>query len=91
MTPQCFCEFGPFLLDRAKRLLQRDGEVVPLTPKYFEILLALVESSGEVVGKDRLIERVWPDSFVEEGSCIAARLPLTCWFGRKGLHGGESS
>jgi DNA-binding winged helix-turn-helix (wHTH) protein/Flp pilus assembly protein TadD/TolB-like protein len=46
----------------------RDDEVVPLTPKCFEILLALVERGGEVVGKEDLMNRVWPDSFVEEGN-----------------------
>jgi TolB-like protein/DNA-binding winged helix-turn-helix (wHTH) protein/Tfp pilus assembly protein PilF len=49
-------------------LLLRGGETVPLTPKCFEILNALVESGGEVVSKESLIERVWPDSFVEEGN-----------------------
>ena len=70
MTTQAHCiyEFGIFRLNAAKRLLLRDGEVVPLTPKCFDILLAFVESSGEVVGKDKLVERVWPDSFVEEGN-----------------------
>ena len=38
---QYFYEFGPFRIDVAKRLLRRDGEVVPLTPKTFDLLLAL--------------------------------------------------
>lgn len=46
----------------------REGEVLPLTPKCFDILQALVECSGQVVSKERLIEQVWPDSFVEEGN-----------------------
>ena len=61
-------EFGPYRIDAAKRLLLRDGEPVPITPKCFEILLALVERSGKVVSKASLINRVWPDSFVEEGN-----------------------
>jgi Tol biopolymer transport system component/DNA-binding winged helix-turn-helix (wHTH) protein len=61
-------EFGSFRLDVGKRLLMRDGEVVQLTPKCFDILLALVENSAEVLCKDKLIARVWPDSFVEEGN-----------------------
>src|SRR5262249_2845889 len=61
-------EFGPFRLDRVKRLLIRDGAVVPLRPKAFETLLALVERHGDVVSKDELMRRVWPDSFVEEGN-----------------------
>ncbi|HJQ27616.1 MAG TPA: winged helix-turn-helix domain-containing protein [Blastocatellia bacterium] len=65
---QVFYKFGPFELDASRRLLRRDGEPVALTPKAFDILLALVESAGAVVGKDELIERVWPDSFIEDGN-----------------------
>src|SRR2546421_2843434 len=63
-----FYEFGPFRIDVARRLLLRNGDAMPLTPKCFDILLVLVESSGEVVAKDDLMKRVWPDSFVEEGN-----------------------
>lgn len=61
-------EFGPFIIDEARRLLLRHGESVPLTPKCFEILIALVENRGQVVSKDDLMKRVWPDRFVEEGN-----------------------
>jgi DNA-binding winged helix-turn-helix (wHTH) protein/TolB-like protein/cytochrome c-type biogenesis protein CcmH/NrfG len=64
-------QFGPFRLDAAERLLQRDGRPVPLTPKSFEVLLVLVENSGHIVEKDELIERVWSDTFVEEGNLKA--------------------
>jgi len=67
-TSQHFYEFGPFRIDPIKRLLLRDGEVAPLTPKCFDILLALVENNGKVIEKDDLMKRVWPDSFVEEGN-----------------------
>ena len=44
--------FGDFALDVGKRLLTRGaGEVVPLTPKAFEILVLLVQNSGRVVDK----------------------------------------
>src|SRR6185369_9880918 len=46
----------------------REGEVVPLTPKVFDILLTLVENSGQVVSKEDLMKRVWPSTFVEEGN-----------------------
>jgi DNA-binding winged helix-turn-helix (wHTH) protein/TolB-like protein/Flp pilus assembly protein TadD len=65
---QSFHEFGAYRIDSARRLLLRDGEVVPLTPKCFEILIALVENRGEVISKEDLMNRVWPDSFVEEGN-----------------------
>jgi len=61
-------EFGPFHLDLAKRLLFRDGDLVALTPKALETLVALLEHDGDVLLKDELIERVWPDTVVEEGS-----------------------
>jgi TolB-like protein/DNA-binding winged helix-turn-helix (wHTH) protein/Tfp pilus assembly protein PilF len=63
-----FYEFGRFRLDARERVLRRDRDLVPLTPKVFEILLALVEQSGHVVEKDDLMKRVWPDTFVEEGN-----------------------
>ena len=61
-------EFGRFRLNVADRVLLREGELVPLTPKVFDILLVLVESSGQVVAKDDLMKRVWPNTFVEEGN-----------------------
>src|SRR5215469_7274371 len=61
-------EFGPFRLDAAERLLLRDGESVPLTPKAFDLLLALVEGQGHLLGKEELLKRVWPDTFVEEAN-----------------------
>jgi TolB-like protein/DNA-binding winged helix-turn-helix (wHTH) protein/Tfp pilus assembly protein PilF len=61
-------EFGGFSLDAQQRLLRRDGELVPLTPKAFEMLLVLVQSDGRVVTKDELIKAVWTDNFVEESN-----------------------
>jgi len=46
--------------------LLRAGAVVPLNPKAFDTLLALVENRGSAVGKDELMKLVWPDAFVEE-------------------------
>src|SRR5882724_5500131 len=66
--PRHFYEFGRFRVITGDRLLVRDQEIVQLTPKVFDILLALVENSGQVISKDSLMKRVWPDSFVEEGN-----------------------
>ena len=60
--------FHPFRLDAAQRLLSRDGQSVRLTPKEFDTLLVLVEARGRVVDKKELIARVWPDSYVGDGS-----------------------
>ncbi len=61
-------EFGRFRLKTAERVLLREGEPVPLTPKVFDILVTLVEHGGQVVAKDDLMKRVWPNTFVEEGN-----------------------
>jgi DNA-binding winged helix-turn-helix (wHTH) protein/Tol biopolymer transport system component len=61
-------EFGPFRADAQKRLLLRDSEPVPLTPKAFDILLALLERHGEVLSKEELMQAVWPDVAVEENN-----------------------
>jgi len=67
-TTKHFFEFGRFRLDPAEKVLFADGQPVPLTLKAFETLLALVESSGHVLEKDELLKRVWPSTFVEEGT-----------------------
>src|SRR5215813_12619259 len=59
-------EFGPFHLDTAERLLLRNSLPVPLAPKVFDTLVALVRHSGHLLTKDELMQKVWPDSFVEE-------------------------
>ena len=61
-------EFGAFQLDAHERVLWRAGQPVQLTPKVFDTLLVLVENSGHIVAKDELMQRLWPDSFVEEGN-----------------------
>lgn len=58
--------FDGFRLDPAERVLSRGGEAVGLTPKAFDTLLVLVRNSGRLVEKARLLEEVWPDTFVEE-------------------------
>jgi DNA-binding winged helix-turn-helix (wHTH) protein/TolB-like protein/Tfp pilus assembly protein PilF len=61
-------EFGRFRLKTAERVLLREGELVPLTPKVFDILITLVENRGRVVAKEDLMKRVWPTTYVEEGN-----------------------
>jgi DNA-binding winged helix-turn-helix (wHTH) protein/TolB-like protein/Flp pilus assembly protein TadD len=55
-------------MDTCQRLLMRNEEVVPVTPKAFDTLLVLVERSGKVVEKSELMNLLWPDTFVEEGN-----------------------
>ena len=61
-------DFGPFRADPQKRVLLKDGQPVALTGKPFDILLALLESHGELLTKDQLSGRLWPDTVVEEGN-----------------------
>ncbi len=75
MTSPRFYQFGGFRLDAPGRALYRQGQRVPLTPKATEILLALVEAGGNVVAKDELVQRAWPDTYVEEGS-LASNISL---------------
>jgi predicted ATPase/DNA-binding winged helix-turn-helix (wHTH) protein len=60
--------FGPFELSTTERTLKKAGEVVPVGGRAFELLAALVDKAGEVVSKDELIAKAWPDVTVEEGS-----------------------
>ena len=59
-------EFGPFRLNPLERLLLRGGQPIPLAHKVFDTLTLLVQNGGRVMGKDKLMEMIWPDSFVEE-------------------------
>jgi DNA-binding winged helix-turn-helix (wHTH) protein/Flp pilus assembly protein TadD len=61
-------EFGPFHLDVEQLLLVHDNEPVALGPKVVETLLALVEHPGEVLGKAQLLDRIWPEGYVEEAN-----------------------
>ena len=61
-------EFGSFRFEPGESRLLRDGRQVPLAPQALETLLALVERNGSLVTKQELMERVWPDRFVEENS-----------------------
>ena len=58
--------FGRFEIDARECLLSSGGEIVPLTPKIFVMLLLLVENNGRMLSKDEIMETVWADSFVEE-------------------------
>src|ERR1700681_4521586 len=65
-------EFGRFQVDPVERLLLREGRPVHLTPKAFETLLMLVQSSGHLIEKSELLSAVWAHSFVEEGNLTVA-------------------
>ena len=60
--------FGPFVVDLVKRTLWRDGRPVPITSKTFDVLVVLLEHRDHIVSKDELLNRVWPDTAVNENN-----------------------
>src|SRR5438093_1237253 len=78
-------EFGPFRVDARERRLLRDGVVLPLSPKVFDVLLVLVENSGRLLSKDEIMKRVWPDTVVEEGSITRNISTLRSAMGKNSL------
>ncbi|HET8671498.1 MAG TPA: transcriptional regulator, partial [Candidatus Saccharimonadales bacterium] len=63
-----FYRFGDFTIDADQRVLLHEGKPIALTPKVFDTLLVLVENSGRIVTKEELMNRLWPDTFVEEAN-----------------------
>jgi DNA-binding winged helix-turn-helix (wHTH) protein/Tfp pilus assembly protein PilF len=63
-----FFEFDAFRVEVEERRLWRDGELVTLSPRAFDILAALVQNSGQTIDKNALMKAVWTDAFVEEGN-----------------------
>jgi predicted ATPase/DNA-binding winged helix-turn-helix (wHTH) protein len=61
-------KFGPFELSIGERTLRRDGVVLPLGDRALDILIYLGGRPGEVIAKQELIDHVWSDVNVEEGS-----------------------
>src|SRR5712671_397199 len=60
--------FGPFELSIGERVLRRDGQVLPLGDRALDILIYLADRPGEIIAKQVLIDHVWSDVTVEEGS-----------------------
>lgn len=61
-------EFERFTLDIKEKVLLRDSKPLSITPKAFQVLQVLVENHGHVVERERILNTVWEDSFVEEGN-----------------------
>jgi TolB-like protein/Tfp pilus assembly protein PilF len=81
-------QFDSFLLDQAERVLLHCRTPVALAPKIFDVLSLLVENAGHLVTKTTLLEKVWPDAFVEEAnlSVNIAILRKTLGPGADGKH-----
>jgi len=57
--------FGPFRLLPTQFLLMEGGKPVPLGSRALEILTVLLERPGQLVSKQELMARVWPNIFVD--------------------------
>src|SRR3954447_8933150 len=60
--------FAPFTLDSGRQQLLADGRDIALSPKAFEVLLLLIEHRPDVVDKQTIATRVWPDTHVSDAS-----------------------
>jgi DNA-binding winged helix-turn-helix (wHTH) protein/tetratricopeptide (TPR) repeat protein len=78
--------FGEFELDTEAQRMARAGAALQLWPKVFDVLRYLIEQRGRLVTKQELLDKLWPDSHVSEGS-----VPWTISHARRALgqRGGE--
>ena len=63
MAPIAY-EFGDFRVDFRTMSISRQGEIVPVEPKVFDVLRCLIEHRDRVLTKDELLDLAWPDTFV---------------------------
>src|SRR6201746_1433567 len=61
-------QFGPFELSSRERVLRCEGVVLPLGGRALDLLIYLAERPGEMIAKRELMDHVWSDVTVEEGS-----------------------
>lgn len=76
--------FGPFVLDACRAALSRDGAGIALRPKTFALLCYLAGHPGRVLGKDELLQAVWPDVVVNEESLSQCVRELRAALGQDG-------
>jgi predicted ATPase/DNA-binding winged helix-turn-helix (wHTH) protein len=69
-------QFGEFILDEAKGCVLKAGKEIKLRPKVYEALKYLVRNAGRLIGKQELIQAVWPDSFVTDDSLVQCTVEL---------------
>jgi predicted ATPase/DNA-binding winged helix-turn-helix (wHTH) protein len=69
-------QFGEFTLDVRRGCVLKAGEEIKLRPKVFETLKYLVENPGRLIGKQELMQAVWPDAFVTDDSLVQCTLEL---------------
>jgi Tol biopolymer transport system component/DNA-binding winged helix-turn-helix (wHTH) protein len=60
-------KFSGFKFDAQTNTLWREDDLIQLSPKALELLKLLIERRGEIVSKQEIFDKVWADTFVEEG------------------------
>ena len=68
--------FGEFTLDPLRGSVHKAGEEIKLRPKVYETLLYLVKHAGQLIGKQELMQVIWPDSAVTDDSLVQCALEL---------------
>lgn len=64
--------FARFVLSPARRVLYEDGHEVALIPRYFDLLVLLVEQRNRAVHRQEIFDRVWADVVVSDGALTQA-------------------
>ena len=77
-------QFGQFTLDLARGTVLKGANEIKLRPKVYEALRYLVENPGRLIGKQELIQAVWPDSFVTDDSLVQCTVELRRALGDSG-------
>jgi predicted ATPase/DNA-binding winged helix-turn-helix (wHTH) protein len=60
--------FGPFVLFLHERRLEKDGRLVHLGGRAFDLLTVIVERAPEIISGRELLERVWPNVTIDEAA-----------------------
>jgi len=69
-APAVTCALGPIRMDNGARRVEVDGRVCELTFKEYELLRLLLEYPGLVLGRDRIMDKVWDTDFEGESRTV---------------------
>lgn len=81
--------FGDFVLDFERRQLLRGAQPVEMSPKAFQLLSLLVKKRPRALGKDEILESLWPGTFVSEGNLASLVNEIRHALGEKGRDSGS--
>ena len=71
-VPEASYRFGPFVVDRTRYHVLRDGAALDLTPKLLDLLFHLLEHAGALVTKEQLLDALWPGANVTDNALAQA-------------------